>query len=39
MRRRRLYRLMPQGRKVLAVQRGGWRTFIRAVSRIAGVEV
>lgn len=38
-RRRRLYRLTPSGRKVLAAQRGGWQTFARAVSRIAGVEV
>jgi transcriptional regulator len=38
-RRRRLYRLTPEGRKVLAAQRSGWRTFARAVSRIAGVEV
>jgi len=38
-RRRRLYRLTPEGRKVLAAQRGGWLAFARAVSRIAGVEV
>jgi transcriptional regulator len=38
-RRRRLYRLTPEGRRVLATQRGGWRAFARAVSRIAGVEV
>ena len=38
-RRRRLYRLTPEGRKVLAAQRGGWLTFARAVSRIAGVEM
>jgi PadR family transcriptional regulator, regulatory protein PadR len=38
-RRRRLYRLTPEGRKVLAAQRGGWLTFARAVSRIAGVEI
>jgi transcriptional regulator len=38
-RRRRLYRLTPEGRKVLAAQRGGWQAFARAVSRIAGVEV
>jgi transcriptional regulator len=37
--RRRLYRLTPQGRKVLAVQRSGWQAFARAVSRIAGVEI
>jgi PadR family transcriptional regulator PadR len=35
--RRRLYRLTPDGRKVLAAQRSSWRTFARAVSRIAGV--
>ena len=38
-RRRRLYRLTPEGRKVLAAQRGGWLAFARAVSRIAGVEI
>ena len=38
-RRRRLYRITPQGRKVLASQRGGWLAFARAVSRIAGVEI
>src|SRR3990170_5959991 len=37
-RRRRLYRLTPEGRKVLAAQRSGWQVFARAVSRIAGVE-
>ena len=34
-RRRRLYRLTPEGRKVLAVQRGGWLTFVRAINQIA----
>lgn len=38
-RRRRMYRLTPEGRKVLAAQRGGWLAFARAVSRIAGVEI
>jgi transcriptional regulator len=38
-RRRRLYRLTPEGRKVLAAQRGGWLAFARAVSRIAKVEI
>ena len=38
-RRRRLYKLTPDGRKVLAAQRGGWQAFARAVSRIAGVEI
>ena len=37
-RRRRLYRLTPEGRKVLAAQRGGWKEFVRAINRIAGVE-
>ncbi len=37
-RRRRLYRLTPEGRKVLAVQRGGWATFVRAINQIAGVR-
>ena len=38
-RRRRLYRLTTDGRKVLAAQRGGWLAFARAVSRIAKVEI
>jgi len=38
-RRRRLYRLTRDGRKVLATQRGGWQVFARAVSRIAKVEI
>jgi len=38
-RRRRMYKLTPDGRKVLAAQRGGWLAFARAVSRIAGVEM
>jgi transcriptional regulator len=38
-RRRRLYRLTPAGRRVLATQRSGWQAFARAVSRIAGVEI
>src|SRR5262245_48340712 len=37
-RRRRFYRLTPEGRRVLAAQRGAWQVFARAVSRIAGVE-
>jgi PadR family transcriptional regulator len=37
-RRRRYYRLTPEGRKVLASQRNGWRIFAAAVNRIAGVE-
>ncbi|MEZ5317553.1 MAG: PadR family transcriptional regulator [Vicinamibacterales bacterium] len=37
-RRRRLYRLTAEGRKVLAAQRTGWKTFVRAINRIARVE-
>jgi len=37
-RRRRYYRLTAQGRKILASQRQGWRTFVQAISRITGVE-
>ena len=37
-RRRRLYRLTAEGRNVLAVQRGGWTTFVRAINQIARVK-
>ena len=37
-RRRRYYRLTPQGRKVLASQRRGWQAFVDAISRITEVE-
>lgn len=37
-RRRRYYRLTPDGRKVLAAQRRGWRDFVAAINRIAGVQ-
>lgn len=37
-RRRRYYRLTPAGAAVLAEQRTGWREFVRAINRIAGVE-
>jgi transcriptional regulator len=36
-RRRRYYRITPQGRKVLAQQRSGWGRFVAAVNRIAEV--
>jgi PadR family transcriptional regulator, regulatory protein PadR len=36
-RRRRLYRLTPEGRKVLAAQRSGWKAFAQAINRIAGL--
>jgi transcriptional regulator len=37
-RRRRYYRLTPEGERVLVSQRQGWQTFVEAVSRITGVE-
>ena len=37
-RRRRYYRLTPQGRKVLASQRQGWQVFVEAINRITEVE-
>jgi transcriptional regulator len=37
-RRRRYYRLTPQGQKVLASQRQGWQTFVEAISRVTGAE-
>jgi PadR family transcriptional regulator, regulatory protein PadR len=37
-RRRRYYRLTPQGRKVLASQRRGWQEFVKAISRITEIE-
>ena len=37
-RRRRYYRLTPQGRKVLASQRRSWTAFVRAIGRVAGVQ-
>jgi transcriptional regulator len=37
-RRRRFYRLTPAGKKALAVQRKGWRQFVQAVHRIAGLD-
>ncbi len=37
-RRRRYYRLTPQGRKVLASQRHGWQIFVAAINRITEVE-
>jgi transcriptional regulator len=33
-RRRRLYRITPPGRKVLAEQRAGWADFVAAINRI-----
>ncbi len=37
-RRRRYYRLTPQGRRVLASQRRGWEVFVAAMNRITGAE-
>jgi transcriptional regulator len=37
-RRRRMYRLTPAGRKVLAAQRSGWQAFVRAINRVTGVD-
>ena len=37
-RSRRYYRLTPEGRKVLAAQRKGWREFVEAVNRVTGLE-
>jgi len=37
-RRRRYYRLTPEGRKVLASQRHGWQVFVEAINRITEVE-
>src|SRR5215831_16499684 len=37
-RRRRYYRLTPEGRRVLASQRRGWQAFVEAINRIVEVE-
>ncbi|MFL5615202.1 MAG: PadR family transcriptional regulator [Gemmatimonadaceae bacterium] len=37
-RRRRFYRLTPDGRDVLAAQRDSWREFVRAINRVSGVR-
>lgn len=37
-RRRRYYRLTPEGRKVLKAQRHTWRAFVAAMERITGAE-
>src|SRR6266568_4666477 len=37
-RRRRFYRLTPQGHRVLASQRRGWETFVESIRRITGAE-
>src|SRR5687768_9418165 len=37
-RRRRFYRITPEGRDVLAAQREGWDAFVQAIRRITGIE-
>lgn len=37
-RRRRLYRITTAGRKTLAAQQLGWRTFVNAINRVTGDE-
>ncbi len=36
-RRRRFYRLTPQGKRTLAAQRTAWRAFVAGVNRIVGI--
>jgi PadR family transcriptional regulator PadR len=37
-RRRRYYRLTPEGKKILAAQRISWRDFVEAMNLITGIE-
>ena len=37
-RRRRLYRITPKGREVLAAQRSGWREFVEAINRVTAAD-
>ena len=37
-RRRRYYRLTPEGRKVLAKQRSRWEAFVAALTKAAGLK-
>jgi PadR family transcriptional regulator, regulatory protein PadR len=37
-RRRRYYKLTPEGKKVLKAQRSAWESFVAAISRITGAE-
>ena len=37
-RRRRYYRLTREGRKILAMQRSGWESFVAAIRQITRVE-
>ena len=37
-RRRRMYRITPKGREVLAAQRSGWREFVEAINRVTAID-
>ena len=37
-RRRRFYRITPEGRRILASERGIWQTFVGALDRVAGLR-
>ena len=37
-RRRRYYRLTPEGKTVLSKQRAGWRDFVEAINLITGIQ-
>ena len=37
-RRRRLYKITPAGRKILASQRSGWEAFVKAIRQVTGGE-
>src|SRR5215467_8937091 len=37
-RRRRYYRLTPDGRRVLAARRSSWKNFVAAINRVAGLD-
>jgi PadR family transcriptional regulator, regulatory protein PadR len=37
-RRRRYYRITPEGKKILKAQRNTWREFVEAINSIAGIE-
>ena len=37
-RRRRFYKLTPEGRKVLRAQQANWKAFVAAIGRITGAE-
>ena len=37
-RRRRFYRITPEGKRMLAAQRDHWRAFVESIARITGGE-